>query len=201
MTSVSGSSAIITVAPKETNTSSADYDETLTISAGSYSASLRLVQSNPSVVLKTATLSGDNMKAMSNAATGYNTEKSVTVDGLTWTSNGYQNSDNSDMIQLRARTNASGVSWIKLPEFSGNIVSIECATTGTSASSASGSASTGVLYFQSGNTSSETPLVTATGASTNTSTFDLSALSCTTGYITQGSGAGVRIWSITVTYK
>ena len=141
------------------------------------------------------------MKAMSNAATGYNTEKSVTVDGLTWTSNGYQNSDNSDMIQLRARTNASGVSWIKLPEFSGNIVSIECATTGTSASSASRSASTGVLYFQSGNTSSETPLVTATGASTNTSTFDLSALSCTTGYITQGSGAGVRIWSITVTYK
>lgn len=149
---------------------------------------------------KTATLSGTNMAAMSDAGTGYNTVKSVTVDGWTWSTNGYQTADLKNMIQLRSRTNSKGVSYIKLPEFTGNIISIEFTCTASGANSATGDAPNTTLAFQEGTTSSESTIIT-TAAAANSVTMDFSGKSYKTGYITVSGSTAIRIWNIEVTYE
>ena len=105
------------------------------------------------------------------------------------------------MLQLRVRTNSNGVSYIKLPQFSGNIKKISFGVTGPSNSDTSldgGNATTTVLNFQTGKTSNETVIASTSSASSKSKEIDLSSIATnyTTGYIT--ASGGVRIWSLTV---
>ena len=150
----------------------------------------------------TAYLTGENMSSMSNAGTGYGTVKSVTLSGFTWTTNGYQTSDLKNMIQLRKRNHNSGVSYLALPTFPGNIQSITMDVTKAQTSDTSlsaGSNPDATIGFQAGTTSNEAFIVS--GTATNKSiTLDLSAKECKTGYIV-ADGFSYRIWSVTVVYN
>ena len=151
------------------------------------------------------TLDGDDMQNMSNAGKTYGQSnlKTITVDGLHWEADAYQSSSPAitNMLQLRARTHDSGVSYIKLPQFSGNIKKISFSVTGPSNSDTSldgGNATATVLNFQTGKTSNETVVASSSSASSKSKEIDLSSIATdyTTGYIT--AGGGVRIWSLTV---
>ena len=151
------------------------------------------------------TFDGDEMQNMSNAGKTYGQSnlKTITVDGLHWEADAYQSSSPAitNMLQLRARTHDSGVSYIKLPQFSGNIKKISFSVTGASNSDTSldgGNATATVLNFQTGKTSNETVVASSSSASSKSKEIDLSSIATdyTTGYIT--AGGGVRIWSLTV---
>ena len=151
------------------------------------------------------TLDGNDMQNMSNAGKTYGQSnlKTITVDGLHWEADAYQDGSNNitNMLQLRVRTNSKGVSYIKLPQFSGNIKKISFSVTGSSDSDTSlngGNATATVLNFQTGNTSTETVVASSSSASSKSKEIDLSSIATdyTTGYIT--AGGGVRIWSLTV---
>lgn len=151
------------------------------------------------------TLDGDDMQNMSKAGTSYGQSnlKTITVDGLHWEADAYQDGSNkiTNMLQLRVRTNTNGVSYIKLPQFSGNIKKISFGVTGPSNSDTSldgGNATTTVLNFQTGKTSNETVIASTSSASSKSKEIDLSSIATnyTTGYIT--ASGGVRIWSLTV---
>lgn len=181
---------------------------TLSISNGGASSTTVEVWQNGTTVnppaTSTAYLTGTNMSDMTDAGTGYNTTKSITLGSFTWESNGYQDGQNSltNMLQLRVRTNSKGVSWVKLPTFPGNIQSITMDVTGnsnTDTSLSDGANPSATIAVQAGTTKDETPIVS--GTATNKSiTLDLSSESCTTGYIVSTNG-GFRIWSITVVYN
>ncbi len=151
------------------------------------------------------TLDGNDMQNMSNAGKSYGQSnlKTITVDGLHWEADAYQDGSNNitNMLQLRIRTNSKGVSYIKLPQFSGNIKKISFSVTGSSDSDTSlngGNATATVLNFQTGETSNETVVASSSSASSKSKEIDLSSIATdyTTGYIT--AGGGVRIWSLTV---
>ena len=151
------------------------------------------------------TLDGNDMQNMSNAGKSYGQSnlKTITVDGLHWEADAYQDGSNNitNMLQLRVRTNSNGVSYIKLPQFSGNIKKISFGVTGPSNSDTSldgGNATTTVLNFQTGKTSNETVIASTSSASSKSKEIDLSSIATnyTTGYIT--ASGGVRIWSLTV---
>lgn len=151
------------------------------------------------------TLDGDDMQNMSKAGTGYGQSnlKTITVDGLHWEADAYQSSSPAitNMLQLRARTHDSGVSYIKLPQFSGNIKKISFSVTGSSNYDTSlngGNATATVLNFQTGKTSNETVVASSSSASSKSKEIDLSSIATdySTGYIT--ASGGVRIWSLTV---
>ncbi len=147
----------------------------------------------------TVSLTGTDMSNMSDAGTGYGTEKSVTVNGLVWSTNGYQEAKTTDMIQLRARTNDSGVSWIKLPQVPGTIQNIQFDVTNANGGSLdTGSATPTVLNFQTENTENGTIIAKSEDTSSKSKTIDLSDKNYSTGYIT--AGAGIRVWSIKLTY-
>lgn len=148
-------------------------------------------------------LTGENMASMSNAGTGYNTEKVYTsLEGYVWTTNGYQTSDITNMIQLRARTHNSGVSWIKLPDFTMPIKKVTFSVTTASATGPGADLCKAKLQFQEDNAKDGTIILSDgdTQKGTNEITLDFSSLSSTyqTGYIT--SSAGVRIWHIIVEF-
>lgn len=148
-------------------------------------------------------LTGENMASMSNAGTGYNTEKVYTsLEGYVWTTNGYQTSDITNMIQLRARTHTSGVSWIKLPDFTMPIKKVTFSVTTASATGPGADLCKAKLQFQEDNAKDGTIILSDgdTQKGTNEITLDFSSLSSTyqTGYIT--SSAGVRIWHIIVEF-
>lgn len=148
-------------------------------------------------------LTGENMASMSNAGTGYNTEKVYTsLEGYVWTTNGYQTSDITNMIQLRARTHKSGVSWIKLPDFTMPIKKVTFSVTTASATGPGADLCKAKLQFQEDNAKDGTIILSDgdTQKGTNEITLDFSSLSSTyqTGYIT--SSAGVRIWHIIVEF-
>lgn len=148
-------------------------------------------------------LTGENMASMSNAGTGYNTEKVYTSpEGYVWTTNGYQTSDITNMIQLRVRTNKSGVSWIKLPDFTMPIKKVTFSVTTASATGPGADLCKAKLQFQEDNAKDGTIILSDgdTQKGTNEITLDFSSLSSTyqTGYIT--SSAGVRIWHIIVEF-
>lgn len=146
-------------------------------------------------------LTGENMASMSNAGTGYNTEKVYTsLEGYVWTTNGYQTSDITNMIQLRARTNKSGVSWIKLPDFSKDIKKITFTVTSTSGNAPGADLCKGTLQFQEDNTKDGTVIASdGDTAGRNELVLDLSSGAYKTGYITC-SGNGIRIWHIIVEF-
>ena len=149
----------------------------------------------------TATLSGTDMSSMSQAGTGYGTAKSVTTGGFTWNSNGYQTSTLNNMIQLRVRTNNSGVTYVQLPAFPGDIQSVTMKVTDTSANSYTTSSNDcgATLAVQSGSTKNETVLVSGTAVS-NVITLDLSNKNVSSGYIVS-TNAAARIWEISVVYN
>ena len=146
------------------------------------------------------TLTSTDISGMTNAKTGYGTEKTLIKDGLLWTTNGWQDNSYYSMIQLRVRTHSNGVSYIKLPVFSGEIQTITFSMTSASGTSKGADKTATVLYFQTGNTSGETVVASTTSESASEKTIDLSALGTkySTGYIT--ASAGARIWDITVAY-
>jgi len=146
-------------------------------------------------------LTGENMASMSNAGTGYNTEKVYTsLEGYVWTTNGYQTSDITNMIQLRARTNKSGVSWIKLPDFSKDIKKITFTVTSASGNAPGADLCKGTLQFQEDNTKDGTVIASdGDTAGRNELVLDLSSGAYKTGYITC-SGNGIRIWHIIVEF-
>lgn len=149
-----------------------------------------------------ATIEGSDISSSTNTKTGYGEEKVITKDGLIWSHNGWQDDTYYSMIQLRDRTHAKGVSWIKLPTFSGDIKSISFSVTAASATSKEGAAVTTTLNFQSGSTSSEAAIATGSCTSGKKINIDLSELGSNynTGYITVGASTGLRIWDITVAY-
>lgn len=156
------------------------------------------------VGISIAELTSDNMTAMSNAGSGYNTEKTYVdaLNNLTWSTNGYQSTSQKNMIQLRVRTNNSGVSWIKLPEFTKEIKKITFVVTNASANSAGGAGAKGLLYFQTTN-AKDAAIVLSGGDASNAIkevVLDFATLTSgyTTGYIT--ASAGFRIWNIKVEY-
>lgn len=146
-------------------------------------------------------LTGENMASMSNAGTGYNTEKVYTsLEGYVWTTNGYQTSDITNMIQLRARTHNKGVSWIKLPDFSKDIKKITFTVTSASGNAPGADLCKGTLQFQEDNTKDGTVIASdGDTAGRNELVLDLSSGAYKTGYITC-SGNGIRIWHIIVEF-
>ena len=143
-------------------------------------------------------LTGENMAAMTNSGTGYNTEKTYTDGTYTWVTNGYQDGTTKNMIQLRVRTNNSGVSWIKLPNFPAPIKDIKCSVTSASAKSEGADQTSNRLYYQATN-AKDADYESFGGTATNEIVMDLSGFSYTTGYIT--ANGGIRIWNITVTLQ
>ena len=146
-------------------------------------------------------LTGENMASMSNAGTGYNTEKVYTsLEGYVWTTNGYQTSQITNMIQLRARTHDKGVSWIKLPDFSKDIKKITFTVTSASGNAPGADLCKGTLQFQEDNTKDGTVIASdGDTAGRNELVLDLSSGAYKTGYITC-SGNGIRIWHIIVEF-
>ena len=149
--------------------------------------------------VSTATLTGTMMSQMT-GEDGYGNVKTGTFDGLTWSSNGYRTKDLQKMLQLRVRTNNSGVTYLQLPEFSGRILSITLKVTNSNSDSyENGTNSDANILFQSGTTSNETPIVSGV-AKDKVLTLDLSSENYKTGYITSGQYS-FRIWEVTVTYE
>lgn len=146
-------------------------------------------------------LTGENMASMSNAGTGYNTEKVYTsLEGYVWTTNGYQTSDITNMIQLRARTHNKGVSWIKLPDFSKDIKKITFTVTSASGNAPGADLCKGTLQFQEDNTKDGTVIASdGDTAGRNELVLDLSSGAYKTGYITCSEN-GIRIWHIIVEF-
>ena len=198
---------IISVSPKAANTSTTDAKVLV----------LRFTHSDDASVYKevtctqaklntggtsTATLSGSDMESMTNAGTTYGTEKSVTVGSFTWKSNGYQTAALKNMIQLRKRNHDSGVSYLQLPTFPGNIQSITLNVTKAQASDTSleaGANPDATIGFQAGTTKTESMIVSGT-ASNKTITLDLSTKEYKTGYIV-AEVYSYRIWGATVVYN
>ena len=149
-----------------------------------------------------ATLDGDDMDDMNNKGTSYGTVKSIILDGLTWLADAYQESSTTKnkMLQLRVRTNNGGVSYVKLPEFSGNIQSITFSVTSASGTSEGADETPTALQFQADNTKNGTIIASSGSTSSSTKTIDLSEIvtKYQTGYIT--ANGGIRIWNITVAY-
>lgn len=185
----------VTGATVSGNTSTATF--TMGTSAVSISATFTENESGTA----TASLTGDDMAAMSNAGTGYGTAKSVTVGSFTWTTNGYQTKDLKNMIQLRVRTNSNGVSYIQLPTFPGYIQSVSMKVTDSNATSYSTTAnvSSANIAIQAGTTKDEEVLVSGTPTN-NVIELDLSSKNVKTGYIVS-TQYSVRFWEITVVYN
>ncbi len=143
-----------------------------------------------------ATLTGDNMTNMSNAGTTYEISKSITIDGLTWTTTGFQNAKPIyQMIQLK---NDADV-YLKLPNFDGKIKEIALTVTNANATSFSeGSNQTSNTLTFNTSASYSNPVATGGGSNTNHITIDLSDKFYTTGYIL--ANGATRIWEVTVTY-
>jgi len=194
----------LSIAPKGENSTNADYSGTVTVTLTPSNGGDQLTKD---IVLtqkfnsgsESVTLTGDDMAQMSNAGQGYGVEKSVTVDGYTWTTNGYQTSDLKKMIQLRVRTNKNGISYIKLPDFTDDIKTISMKVTGSGDTSYDGGSNPGTtLAFQAGTTTTETVIASGT-ATDKVLTIDLSDKSCRTGYIVSTDYA-IRIWEVTVEF-
>jgi len=185
----------VTGATVSGNTSTATF--TMGTSAVSISATFTENESGTA----TASLTGDDMAAMSNAGTGYGTAKSVTVGSFTWTTNGYQTQALKNMIQLRVRTNSNGVSYIQLPTFPGYIQSVSMKVTDSNATSYSTTAnvSSANIAIQAGTTKDEEVLVSGTPTN-NVIELDLSSKNVKTGYIVS-TQYSVRFWEITVVYN
>ena len=149
-----------------------------------------------------ATLDDEDMDDMIGKGTTYGTVKSIILDGLTWLADAYQESSTTKnkMLQLRVRTNSNGVSYVKLPEFSGNIQSITFSVTSASGTSEGADETTTALQFQADNTKNGTIIASSGSTSSSTKTIDLSEIvtKYQTGYIT--ADGGIRIWNITVAY-
>ncbi len=151
------------------------------------------------------TLGGTEMAAMSNAGTTYGNVKTIIKDGLTWTADAYQDEAKTDnkMLQLRKRDHSSGVSYIKLPVFSGNIQNITFSVTSTSSDTEAGDETSVTLQFQADNSKTGTVIASSGSTASSEKVIDLSSLGndYNTGYITVKTGDyGIRIWSITVAY-
>ena len=124
----------------------------------------------------------------------YGKERSISVGGYTWTTNGYQQGPQTSdyYLNLRDRSNSGGISWIQIPTMPGNINSITFSVTN------GGSASTtNVLYFQTGKTSGESVKATSENTDSKSRTLTLTG-SYTSGYIT--ANGAIRIRSISVSY-
>jgi hypothetical protein len=126
----------------------------------------------------------------------YGTTQNFVKDGLTWVTTAYQPKDYAT-LQLN---NTNG--YIKLPDFSGKIVSITfnvSGSNGTKKDDTSNKTDRKLKLYTSDDTSGD-PVITSTNGSTNEITLDLSSLGSdySTGYIR--SSAALRIWEITVCY-
>ena len=195
----------LTVTPKAANDNEDNNTGSVTVSRNGMNITISLTQYKQSGGgTATATLTSTNMSNMSNSGTGYGESKSITTGGFTWTSNGYQSSTLKTMLQLRKRDHNSGISYIQLPTFPGDIQSITLQVTGTGNTEttyANGVNPTCTLTIQSGTTTSETALVSGS-PSDKEITLDLSSKKVKTGYIVLASSSGgCRIWNVSVTYN
>ena len=204
VTPYSGNANVVSVYPTAANTGSTAKTFTFKVVHGDDATVYEEITCTQAAAstggTSTATLTGDNMAAMSNAGSSYGTTKSVTVGSFTWSTNGYQTSTLKNMIQLRKRDHSSGVSYLALPTFPGNIQSITMEVTNSSSGSLSdGTNPDATIGFQAGTTSSESLIVSGKAAN-KTITLDLSSKACKTGYIVAEVYA-YRIWSVTVVYN
>lgn len=149
---------------------------------------------------KIAKLTGDDMSVMSEAGTAYNTIRSVNVNGFVWETNGFQDGKYTNMIQLRARNNNSGVTYLKLPDFDGFIKSITLIVTDGSATSSSGKDPSTTIAFQNGKDANDDIVVSGT-ATNNSITLNLSDQAVKTGYIVSSGSGAFRIWEVSVEYN
>ncbi len=200
---VAVSGDVITVTPKAANTVEAANEGTITISMAGVddivvtcSQAGKEPSGGESAVF---VLTGENMAAMSSVGSGYNTVKTYTDATYTWSTNGYQTGNLKNMIQLRVRTNSSGVSWIQLPTFPASIKDITFSVTNASANSEGATTTTTKLQFQETNAKDATIIASGGGTATNEIVIDLSSKSYNTGFIT--ASAGIRVWNITVTLQ
>ena len=130
--------------------------------------------------------------------TGYGNVKTVTKNGLTWSTTGYKQNANDQYIQLKA---GSPYPYVKIPELPGAIQTISFSVTNTSASAKGGAMTDGTLRFRTINSTSATNIVSGGGSSTNEIVLDFTGLpqKYSTGYVFL-SGSGARIWDINVAY-
>ena len=130
--------------------------------------------------------------------TGYGNVKTVTKNGLTWSTTGYKQNATDQYIQLKA---ASPYPYVKIPELPGAIQTITFSVTNTSATAKDGAKTDGTLRFRTINSTSATNIVSGGGSSTNEIVLDFTGLAqkYSTGYVFL-SGSGARIWDITVAY-
>lgn len=130
--------------------------------------------------------------------TGYGEVKTITKNGLTWSTTGYKQNASDQYIQLKA---ASPYPYVKIPELPGAIQTITFSVTNTSASSKGDATNktSGTLIFRTA--TGGTNIVSGGGSSTNEIVLDFSSLAqnYSTGYIVL-TGGGTRIWDITVAY-
>ena len=209
LTSRVGSSATLTAVPASgyifdgwtavgaTPTSSDDIETEFTFASTDVTITANFIV-NP---YRYATLEGTDMAAMDNAGTGYGTVKSITKDGLVWSTDGYQTTDNgvaNKIIQLK--TVSSGSPYIQLPEFPGYIQTITFSVTNASNSATSKGSTTTNAQFSFRTTATGSDVLKTKNGATNEIVIDLSKELTTynTGYIV--SSAGARIWDITVAY-
>ena len=148
-------------------------------------------------------LTGDNMAAMTNAGTSYNTEKTYTIGTYIWKSNGLQS---DKYLQLRKKDHDKGTSYIQLPVLPSAIKKITLTVTNATATTSTGTASTALYEFIEGGAvpTEASEAVVSGGDSVNGANevvLDLSSYSHTTGYIVLAeSSGGTRIWNIRVDY-
>ena len=136
---------------------------------------------------------------------GYTDTKSeyTATDGSRWNGR-FQLSQYSSYatvrrLNLRQRTNASGVSYVKLPTMPGNISSIVISASKGNNNPLTESDTDYKVIFQTTNASDASIIATSTYGSP-TLTIDLSSLSYTTGYIAMNESRTINIHSITVNY-
>ena len=144
-----------------------------------------------------AKLTSSNMLSMTGDV-AYDTEKTVTVNGYTWKTTGYQGTSNQNrmgMIQLRTKNTP----YIQLPQLDGKIKEITFKVTGAGNSDSSyenGTATTTGLVFKTSTGGSNIASSESTSSKSRTITMPTGFYN--TGYIL--SDGGIRVWEISITY-
>ena len=136
-------------------------------------------------------------------AASYGTLQTFQQDGLLWSTNANQPA-NYATLQMRKRNHSDGVSYIKLPELSGNIQNITLSVTGTSGTSKTDPGVASVFNFQTTDAANAAVIAASGNTTSNTKILDLSSLAdnYSTGYITLATDAsvGARVWEIIIAY-
>ena len=145
---------------------------------------------NPYVQVSLTSTEMDDMQGV----LAYGNKKTVTVGGLTWETNGQQESTRT-YIQIRARSGNNEISYVKLPDLNGKIETIAL-----SVANGSGNAWSNTVYFNDAVTNNNNDyIVSVKGSSSTSVTLDLSSKFYSTGYLL--ANGPTRLLSITITYR